>query len=41
LAAFITGLALGFIYHRWNYTTSATAHATMNLIVLLFLLISI
>lgn len=41
LAAFITGLALGFIYHRWNYTTSATAHATMNLIVLLFLLIGI
>ncbi len=41
LSAFITGLALGFIYHRWNYTTSATAHATMNLIVLGFLLVGI
>ncbi len=34
LSAFITGLALGGIYHKWNYTTSATAHASMNLMVL-------
>ncbi len=39
LAAFITGLALGYVYHRWNYTTSATAHASMNLIVLALLLL--
>jgi membrane protease YdiL (CAAX protease family) len=38
LAAFISGLALGYIYHRWGYITSATAHATMNLIVLALLL---
>ena len=41
LSAFISGLALGYIYHRWNYTTSATAHASMNLIVLAFLLLGI
>jgi membrane protease YdiL (CAAX protease family) len=35
LAAFFMGLALGYIYHRWHsYVVSATAHATMNLIVL-------
>jgi len=39
LAAFTTGLALGFVYYRWNYTTSAVAHATMNLIVLALLLV--
>lgn len=41
LSAFISGLALGYIYHRWNYTTSATAHASMNLIVLALLLLGI
>jgi len=41
IAAFITGLALGYIYHRWNYTTSAMAHASMNLIVLALLLTGI
>ena len=41
ISAFISGLALGYIYHRWNYTTSATAHAFMNLIVLLFFLLGI
>lgn len=41
LAAFTSGLALGYIYHRWNYTTSATAHASMNLIVLALLLLRI
>ncbi len=40
IAAFVTGLALGAIYYRWNYTASATAHATMNLIVLALLLLS-
>jgi membrane protease YdiL (CAAX protease family) len=38
LATFLAGLVLGYIYHRWGYTTSATAHATMNLIVLALLL---
>lgn len=38
IAAFITGLALGAIYYKWNYTASATAHATMNLIVLAMIL---
>ncbi len=41
IAAFITGIALGYIYHRTNYVTSATAHATMNLIVLALLLLGI
>jgi membrane protease YdiL (CAAX protease family) len=41
IAAFISGLALGYIYHKWNYTTSATAHASMNLIVLAFLILGI
>jgi membrane protease YdiL (CAAX protease family) len=39
LSAFITGLALGGIYHKWNYTTSATAHASMNLMVLALLML--
>jgi membrane protease YdiL (CAAX protease family) len=39
IAAFTTGLALGYIYHKWNYTTAATAHASMNLIVLALLLL--
>ncbi len=38
LSAFVTGLALGFIYHKFNYTTSATAHASMNIVVLTLLL---
>lgn len=41
IAAFISGLALGYIYHRWNYVTSASAHASMNLIVLVLLLLAI
>ena len=32
---------VGYIYHRWNYVTSATAHASMNIIVLAFLLLAI
>ena len=35
ISAFLMGLALGYIYHRWHsYTISALAHATVNLIVL-------
>lgn len=41
IAAFSSGLALGYIYHRWNYVTAATAHSVMNLIVLVFLLLGI
>ena len=41
ISAFILGLTLGYIYHRTNYVTSATAHATMNLIVLAFVLLGI
>ncbi len=41
ISAFIAGLALGYIYYRWNYVASATAHASMNLIVLAFLLLGI
>lgn len=40
IAAFITGLLLGYIYHRWNYTTSAIAHSSMNLVVLALLLMN-
>jgi membrane protease YdiL (CAAX protease family) len=39
LATFLAGLVLGYIYHRWGYTAAATAHATMNLIVLALLLL--
>jgi len=40
LSAFLMGLLLGFIYHHWHsYVVSATAHATMNLIVLAVLLL--
>jgi len=41
ISAFVSGLALGLIYYRWNYTASATAHASMNLIVLALLLLGI
>jgi membrane protease YdiL (CAAX protease family) len=39
LATFLAGLVLGYIYHRWGYTASATAHASMNLMVLALLLL--
>jgi membrane protease YdiL (CAAX protease family) len=38
LSALATGLFLGYFYHRWNYTVSATAHATMNVLLLTLLL---
>jgi membrane protease YdiL (CAAX protease family) len=42
LSAFIIGLFLGYIYHRWDsYLVSATAHSTLNIIVLVFLLITL
>jgi membrane protease YdiL (CAAX protease family) len=41
LAAFLSGLFLGYIYHRWNYVTAATAHSVMNLIVLTLLIMGI
>ncbi|MGB9675981.1 MAG: type II CAAX prenyl endopeptidase Rce1 family protein [Candidatus Bathyarchaeales archaeon] len=35
ISAFLLGLFLGYVYHRWHsYIISATAHATLNLIVL-------
>jgi membrane protease YdiL (CAAX protease family) len=41
LSALISGFVLGYFYYRWNYTVSATAHSTMNIIVLIFLLLAI
>jgi membrane protease YdiL (CAAX protease family) len=42
LAATVSGLVLGYIYHRWNsYVVSAVAHSTLNLIVLAALLAAI
>ena len=41
IATFVPGLVLGYIYHRWGYTASATAHASMNFIVLAFLLLGV
>lgn len=39
LSAFVIGLFLGYIYHRWDsYVVSATAHSTVNIIVLIALL---
>lgn len=35
ISAFLLGLILGYVYNRWrSYVTSATAHATLNLMVL-------
>lgn len=40
ISTFLIGLVLGFIYHYWrSYTVSSVAHATVNLIVLAFLLL--
>jgi len=40
LSAFLIGLLLGYIYHRWHsYAASAIAHATVNLIVLTLMLL--
>lgn len=42
LSAFISGLVLGYVYHRWNsYVVSALAHSTLNLIVLALLLLGL
>ena len=39
LSAFLIGLILGLIYHRWrSYVVSATAHSTVNLIALALML---
>lgn len=39
--AFLSGLVLGYIYHRWNsYVTTAITHATYNLIVLAILMLA-
>lgn len=40
-SALISGFVLGYFYYRWNYTVSATAHSTMNIIVLIFLMLAI
>lgn len=35
ISAFLLGLVLGYVYNHWHsYTISATAHATLNLIIL-------
>jgi membrane protease YdiL (CAAX protease family) len=40
ISAFLLGLVLGYVYHRWrSYTVSATAHATLNLIILVLVLL--
>jgi len=40
LSAFLLGLVLGYVYHHWrSYTVSATAHATLNLLVLALLVL--
>jgi membrane protease YdiL (CAAX protease family) len=37
ILAFIMGLVLGYIYHRWrSYVIAATTHITLNLIALIF-----
>ncbi len=41
LAAMTSGLALGYINYRWNYVACATAHSTMNLLVLALLLLGL
>jgi membrane protease YdiL (CAAX protease family) len=40
ISAFLIGLLLGYIYHRWHsYVVSAIAHATVNLIALTIMLL--
>jgi membrane protease YdiL (CAAX protease family) len=40
ISAFVIGLFLGYIYHRWHsYVISAVAHSTLNLAVLAVLLL--
>jgi membrane protease YdiL (CAAX protease family) len=40
LSAFLIGLVLGYIYHRWHsYVVSAFAHSTVNLMALAILLL--
>jgi membrane protease YdiL (CAAX protease family) len=40
LSAFLIGLLLGYIYHRWHsYVISAIAHASINLIALALMLL--
>lgn len=40
IAGFLMGLALGYIYHRWqSYVVSAVTHSTLNLIVLATILL--
>ena len=34
ISATISGLVLGLLFYRWNYTVAATAHAITNIIVL-------
>jgi membrane protease YdiL (CAAX protease family) len=42
ISAFLMGLALGYVYYRWHsYTVSALAHATLNLIVLVLILLPV
>jgi membrane protease YdiL (CAAX protease family) len=41
LAAMSSGLVLGYINYRWSYVAAATAHSTMNLIVLWILVAGI
>jgi membrane protease YdiL (CAAX protease family) len=39
ISAFIMGLFLGYVYHRWHsYVVSAIAHSTLNLAVLAIIL---
>jgi len=40
ILAFLMGLLLGYIYHRWHsYVISAVAHSTQNLIILALMLL--
>jgi membrane protease YdiL (CAAX protease family) len=41
LSTFTGALILGYVYQRWNYTTTATAHAFMNALVLVLLLLNL
>ena len=41
ISAFLMGLALGYVYHYWHsYTISATAHTTLNIIVLALMVLT-
>jgi membrane protease YdiL (CAAX protease family) len=42
IAAFLMGIVLGFVYYKWrSYTICASAHATLNIIILILTILKL